>query len=181
MFELRSKIERELVNYFLLNPEREHYINELAALLKLDPSNTHKKLRTLEKDGILSSHSRGNLKFYRLNKNFPLLPELKKLFNIRYGLPEQLKDELRQVPGIEQAYIFGSFAGDNMDDDSDIDLLIIGTHSIFQAQERISPIQNQIGREINVVDMSPDEFKQRQKQGDDFIRDIFSKKNIKII
>ena len=68
-----------------------------------------------------------------------------------------------------------------MDKDSDIDLLIIGTHSIMQAQKRISPIQNQIGREINVIDMSPDEFKQRQRQNDAFILNVLSKKNIKLI
>lgn len=181
MFELRSKTEQALISYFLINPAQEHYINELAALLSLDPSNTHKKLTALEAQGFLTSRTQGKVKFFRLNKQYRLLPELKKTFNSRYGLAEQLKKELAQVPGIEQAYIFGSFAQNKMNKDSDIDLLIVGTHSIMQAQKRISPIQNQIGREINVIDMSPAEFKQRQKRNDAFILNVLSNKNIKLV
>jgi len=181
MFELRSKIEQAVIGYFLLNQEQERYVHELAALLGTDPSNTHKKLLALEKQGFLDSKTQGKVKFFHLDKQYPLLPELKKTFNSRYGLAEQLKKELLQVPGIEQAYIFGSFAQNKMDKDSDIDLLIIGTHSIMQAQKRISPIQNKIGREINVIDMSPDEFKQRKRRDDAFILNVLSKKNIKLV
>lgn len=181
MFELRSKTEQAIIGYFLLNPEQEHYINELATILSLDPSNTHKKLTALEAQGLVEARTQGKVKFFRLNRQYRLLPELKKMFNSRYGLTEQLKKELAQVPGIEQAYIFGSFARDKMDKDSDIDVLLIGKHSIMQAQKRISPIQNQIGREINVIDMSPAEFKQRQKRKDAFILNVLSNKNIKLV
>ena len=72
MISLISKITRELLNYFFVNPHEGLYVNELAIKLMLDKRNLVKKLRELEKEGILKSQKRGNLKLYSININFPL-------------------------------------------------------------------------------------------------------------
>jgi len=62
MISLRSKIAKELLNYFFINPDDRVYINELSRNLKVDKRNLVKKLKELETEGILKSENRGNLK-----------------------------------------------------------------------------------------------------------------------
>ena len=48
MISLRSKVAVKLLDYYFLNPEAQHYINELARILELDPKNTETKLKEFE-------------------------------------------------------------------------------------------------------------------------------------
>src|SRR6056297_1646969 len=126
MFQFRSKITIKVLGYFFVNPKKKHYINELADLLDLDPGNLSRKLNELEKEGILSSEKQGNQKYYGLNKDYPLLNEIKRVYNAKYGVVKTLKEKLQKIPKLEKAYIFGSFAKGNFQQESDIDLLLIG-------------------------------------------------------
>lgn len=181
MLNIRSALEQKVINYFLNNPEQEKYVNELAALLALDPGNLCRKLNTLGKNGVLTSRTRGKEKFFRLNKRHPLLPAFKKMFNQKYGVTDEIKKALQTVPGIAAAWIFGSFAADKMRVDSDIDILIVGTHSALDAERAILPLQTTLQREINIVDFSPTEFNKKKKSGDEFIKNVLAGKTIKLI
>jgi len=81
---------------------------------------------------------------------------------------------------LEKAYIFGSYVKGNFQQESDIDILLIGDHSSLEAKRIILPLEKNIGREINIIDISIEELKLRQKKNDDFIKNIFSQKTIKI-
>jgi len=72
MISLKSEITQKVLNYFFLNPQENLYVNELARKLSLDKRNLVKKIRELEKEGLLISQQRGNLKLYSININFPL-------------------------------------------------------------------------------------------------------------
>ncbi len=181
MFEFRSKITIKVLGYFLLNPQRRRYVNELAGLLEVDPGNLFRKLKELESEGILVSEMRGNQRYYALNKKYPLLHELKHFFRAKYGVEEMLKQKLSKLKGLREAYIFGSYAKNSLQQESDIDLLLIGDHSTLEAKRLILPLAKEIQREINIVDFSSKEFGRKKKSGDEFLKNIFSQKNIKII
>lgn len=181
MISLKSEITQKVLNYFFLNPQESLYVNELARKLSLDKRNLVKKIRELEKEGLLISQPRGNLKLYSINNKFPLYKEYKNIILKTLGFEKKLKALLKEVPGIERAYIFGSYAGNKMDIHSDIDLLIIGEHDMISAQKRISQLQHQLDREINVVNMNKNEFLKRKKNKNPFITNIFKKKPIEII
>lgn len=180
MISLKSEISQKVLNYFFLNPQESLYVNELARKLSLDKRNLVKKIRELEEEGILISRQRGNLKLYSVNDKFPLYKEYKSIVLKTLGFEEQLKTALKEVPGIEKAYIYGSYAENKMGAHSDIDLLVIGEHRIVNLQKKISLLQRELDREINVVNMSKNEFKRRRKKKDPFIANIF-KKTIEII
>ena len=67
-----------------------------------------------------------------------------------------------------------------MGPESDIDLLLIGNHSIIEVQKVIVKLQKEIGREINPVNMTRDELDKRKNENDTFVRQIFENKVIKI-
>jgi len=180
MISLKSKITGKVLNYFFLNQDSSLYVNELCAKLCLDKRNLVKKLKELEKEGILKSDSRGNLKLYSGNKKYPLYSEYKKIVLKTLGLEKKLTDLLNDVKGIEKVYIFGSYAEDTLNAHSDIDLLVIGNHKIVSLQKKISSLQKEIDREINVVNMDERDFNKRKKTGDQFIKGIFKNRHIEI-
>lgn len=181
MLQFRSKVTRKVLEYFFLNSDQSRYINELAGILGLDAGNLYRKLKEMEREGILISDERGNQKYYSLNKRYSLLKELKRTYEAKYGFINHLKEDLNKLKGIEEAYLFGSYAAGNFQQESDIDILLVGSHSSLEAKRIILPLQKMIGREINIVDLSPKELKSRLRKKDDFIKNIFSKKTIKLL
>lgn len=181
MISLKSEITQKVLNYFFLNPQRSLYVNELARKLSLDKRNLIKKIRELEKEGILVSEQRGNLKLYSINGKFPLYKEYKSIILKTFGFEAKLQTLLETIPGIDFAYIYGSYAGDKMDAHSDIDLLVVGRHKILILQKIISCLQKELDREINVVNMDKEEYLRRRKKKDPFIINIFKGNPIKII
>lgn len=94
MFNLKSKITIKILSYYFLNPKKSHYINELARLLEIDPGNLFRKLKELEKEGILKMEMNGNQRYFSLSQESPLLDEYKKIFEAKHGLPEILENTL---------------------------------------------------------------------------------------
>jgi predicted nucleotidyltransferase len=169
MINLGSKITSGLLDFFFLNPSAKKYINELAKLLSLDPKNTYRKLVELEEEGLLNSEYRGVEKFYFLNGKFPLLKEYRNIFMKTVGIEKKIRDILAGMTGVSEAYIFGSYAKNKMDVNSDIDLLVIGSHSVVDLQKKINLLQKNVGREINVVNVGKKEFEQKKKSKDPFL------------
>ena len=180
MISLRSEITKKLLNYFFLNPQESLYVNELSRKLALDKRNLVKKLKELENETILKSEKRGNLRFYSINRDYPLYNEYNKIILKTVGFESELRKILEGEKGIKEAYIYGSYAQNTMDAHSDIDLLIVGDYDILKLQRKLSKLQKKIDREINTVNMDESEFKKRRKNKDPFISEIFKKQYIKV-
>ncbi len=180
MISLRSDITQKVLGYFMLHDRAELYINEMARRLSVDDGNLTRKLKELEKEGILKSELKGQEKYYSLNRSFPLVQEYKKIILKTVGLEQQLKELLKPIKGLKNAYIFGSYATDKMDASSDIDLMVVGNHSTIEVQKKIAEIQKSVNREINVINLSREEYAKKQKS-DPFIKSILRKKKIQIL
>ncbi len=180
MLSLNSKITKSILGFFFLHEHESLYINELVRLLKVDKRNLVKKLKELEGEGLFINKPTGNLKYYSLNKKYPLYNEYKKLVTKTIGFEYQLKNILIDIPHIKKAYIYGSYAKDRMDASSDIDIIVIGDHDIKTLQNRISSLQKTITRDINAINISEKEFKQKVKNKNLFIYNIMNNKKIKV-
>jgi len=181
MISLRSKVAIKLLDYYFLNPDAQHYINELARILELDPKNTETKLKEFEKSGIFKSEFRGKERYFFLSKNSPILGHYRQIFLKTYGIEKRLKDALRGIEGLKEAYIFGSYASNKMDSSSDIDILAIGSHSVLELQRVIAKLQKDAGREFNVTNLGPKEFETKKKSKDPFIKSLLKTKTIRLI
>jgi predicted nucleotidyltransferase len=180
MVSFRSKITQKVLGHFYLHENAEMYINEMAGRFKLDSGNLTRKLEELEKEGLLKSRWQGAQRYYSLNPGFPLYQEYKRIIQKTVGFEETLRIALRDLAGIEQAVIFGSYAADQMDQKSDIDLLVIGRHSTVDLQKKIAQIQKTMNREINCISMTGPEFQARQKK-DPLLKSIQTKANIRLL
>lgn len=181
MISLRSKVAIKLLDYYFLNPDSQHYINELARTLELDPKNTETKLKEFEREGFFKSEFRGKERYFFLVKDNPVLEHYRQIFLKTYGIEKRLKDMLPNIKGLKETYIFGSYASNKMDSSSDIDILAIGSHSVSELQKLINKLQKDIGREFKVTNLSLKEFQGKKKDKDPFIMSVFKTKTIKLV
>ena len=181
MMSLRSKVAIKLLDYYFINPDACHYINELARLLGLDPKNTETKLKEFERKGFFKSEFRGKERYFFLAKDNAVLEHYRQIFLKTYGMEKRLGDMLRSIKGLDEAYIYGSYAGNKMDSSSDIDILAVGGHSVLELQRGIAKLQKDTGREFNVINLSPEEFNKKKQQKNAFINGVFKTKIIRLV
>ena len=181
MISLRSALTKKILSYFFINPHESLYVNELSRKFSLDKRNLVRKIKELETEGILKVEKRGNLKLCSINNKYPLYKEYQRIVLKTIGFEGRLKELLGKIKGIKEAYIYGSYAADKMDIHSDIDLLVVGSHSIIEFQKLINKLQQEIDREINTVNMDIREFRKRIKNKDSFVLGILKDKHIRVV
>lgn len=179
MINFKAKTTRAVLSYFFLNAKAELYLNEMARKFNLDRGNLTRKLSELEQEGILLKNKKGNLSLYTVNRSYPFFSELKKIFKKSFGLEKELKEKLENIKGLKTAIIFGSYAKDKLSAESDIDILLVGSHKALDAQREIIKLQDQFDREINIIDMSEEEFKRKKKE--DFLKNVLSGETVKLL
>jgi predicted nucleotidyltransferase len=180
MISLRAKETKAVLGYLFLHEDAELYVNEMARKFSLDDGNLSRKLKELAGEGILKCRESANACYYSLNPRYPLLKEYKGIVLKTIGLEQQLRDALSGVSGIEQAFLFGSYAKGTMDASSDIDLLVVGEHGTLPLQRAIAGIQKGTDREINVISMGSREYKEKFRK-DPFLKSLADKKKVQLI
>lgn len=171
----------KILAYYFMNPDSRHYSKELADILSADQGNLSRTMIKLKKEGLFITEKEGKNKYYILNKNFHLLNEYKNIYEASFGVEVLLRNTLSSVPGLKEAYIFGSYVKGNFEEGSDIDVLLIGRHAHDIVAKKINELEKRWGREINTVDYSVEEYERKFKEGDDFLTSILANKNIKLV
>ena len=95
MISLKSKVTIKILNYFFINSDAKHYINELARILNLDPKNVDTKLKELEKEGLFKSEFLGKQRYFYLAKKYPLLKEYRQIVLKTVGIEQHLKKNVK--------------------------------------------------------------------------------------
>ena len=82
---------------------------------------------------------------------------------------------------IEQAFLYGSVAKGEERSESDIDLMVVGKASYLEIVSAVSPLQEQLGRDVNPTVFTKDEFRQRIRRGDRFLSRVMSEPIVDLI
>ncbi len=177
----RSKTRKELFRLYFTNPDHEYYLRELERLLDIPVSMIRKELNRLEEDGIFLSRRKGNSTYYLLNNSYPLFDELKSIVFKTIGIQGLLREKLGKMKGIEVAFIYGSFAKHEEGAKSDIDLLVVGKPNDSTLLREVRKLEEVLKREINYSIFRKEEFRQKRKEKDSFIMDLFRNPKIFLI
>ncbi|GFO95931.1 hypothetical protein ig2599ANME_0113 [groundwater metagenome] len=176
-----SKTRVKLLTLFLLNPETELYVREIARKTGENTNAIRRELQNLEDIGLLLSEKKGNLKYYTINKKMPIYIELTNIILKTGGVGRTLSENLTRLGRIETAFIYGSFASGSAGGKSDIDLFIIGQVHEDELIRCIEKLEKELCREINYVIFTPAEFSQRIRNNDPFIKNVLNEKRVLLI
>jgi predicted nucleotidyltransferase len=181
VFDLRSKARQRLLAYYFANPTARLHLRDLAERLDIDPANLSKELRRLETEGLFRSELSGRQKYFQLNRGYPLFAEVRSIVSKTVGASSLITLSLNKIDGIEQAYLYGSFASNQQDAASDIDVLVIGTPHDEALAEAMRKIERQLGREVSYTVLTRREFDSRRKRKDAFLENVWHNKRVLLI
>jgi len=77
--------------------------------------------------------------------------------------------------------LYGSFASNQQDAASDIDVLVIGSPREDVVAQAVQRLERHLGREINYTVLTPKEFESRRARKDAFLEDVWHNKRIPLI
>lgn len=177
----KSKVRKALFRLYFTNPESEYYLRELERTLGIPVAVVRKELTRLEKDGIFISRKKANLVFYSVNKSYPLFAELKSIISKTVGITASLQEALKNIKGVETAFIYGSFAKSSEKSTSDIDLFVMGKISESALIRAIKKLEGALKREINYTLYTRNEFVSKKRKKDGFIIDLSENPKIMLI
>ena len=181
MLDLRSDARRRLLAYYFTNPAARHHLRDLAERLSADPSNLSKELRRLEREGLFRSEISGRQKYFQLNNQYPLFDEVRGIVGKTIGAASMIRAALKKIEGIDEAYLYGSFAKNQQDTASDIDVLVIGSPPDEALAQAMRKLGRQLGREINYTVLTPKEFESRRARKDAFLENVWHNKRVSLI
>jgi predicted nucleotidyltransferase len=169
-----SGVRRRVLAAFYATPGLVTHARELARRIGHPSQVVGRELRRLEDAGILVSETVGRVRRYRVNVDSPIAADVRGLVLRTIGAEALLGAALVGVAGIEEAWIFGSHARGTERASSDIDLLVIGPVDRTALSERLVEVEQELGRDVNVVAYTRGEIADLVSAGDPFIADVLA-------
>jgi predicted nucleotidyltransferase len=176
-----TKNRAELLKLFFTNPDKAFYMQEIGRILEKKPGSFQRTLNNLVSEGILESEYKANARYFKVNKNYPLIKEFKSIVFKTVGIIGTLKDILSGIRHINIAFIYGSYAKAKENYLSDIDIVIIGNPNEDELIKRLDQLEEKLQREINYKFYTLKTFKTDIKEKEPFISEILREKKIMLI
>ena len=176
-----SEARVRILSLFMLNPASEFYLREIARRLDLPPYAVTQETKRLTEIGLLIREPRGNNVYFRVNRDFPIFPELKAIILRTVGIGDRLREALAQEGDIDAAFIYGSYAKGGESLESDVDIFIVGDVPPRRLTTILSQLEEEIGRELNATIFTREEMSQRMNNGDHFVSSVMAGQKIFLI
>ena len=176
-----SALRVRVLSWLFLRPGESFHVRGLASTIKESPGTLARELANLENAGIVISRRVGNQKHYSLNMDSPIHGDLRNVFLKTTGAGQEIRADLESVPGVEIAFIYGSFAAGDATAQSDIDLMIVGEVSDRKIALIVSRIERHLRREINYTLFSRSEVEKRLGRQGDFVHEVFTGPRVLLI
>ncbi len=175
-----SKTRVKLLKLFLNQTEdTDYYIRELTRVLDEHLNSIRRELDNLEELGLVLSHEKDKKKYYGINKDFILLPELKALLLKSRELGDQkLVQQLEKVGTLDLLVLTGSFIGNN---ETPVDIFMVGRVQKTKLERLLKAYEKETGKELNYASMNRKEFQHRVDLGDRFIFTLLNGRRITVI
>lgn len=171
-----SGIRADIMSLLFNNPEEKFYVREIARLVNKNPSGVKRELDKLLKMDLVSAEKEGNLKYFKVNVNSPLFPELKGLIAKSLGLPGALKSVLR-ASDAKSAFIHGPYV--NNTNLPSLDLFVVSDSN--HIRKTLDDIEKRFGRAIHLTLMNFPEYKSKKKSGDRNLKKLLNGKKILLL
>jgi predicted nucleotidyltransferase len=161
-------------------PDRELYLRELVRLTGFAPRTIQLELNRLVATGLLTDRRDGNRRYVRAAKSHPLYAPFREIVLKTSGIVPQLRIALVDAR-VAFAFVFGSVAAGTAREQSDVDLLVVGTDGLRRVAGLLRVVQDALAREITPIVWTPAEYVQRRERGDRFLRRVLSEPRLMVI
>jgi len=146
-------------------PEKQFFSKEIADKLNISLGGTHNSLKYLAKENIIQQEQRGNMKFYRVNQENPLVKQLKITLTVSQLSPlvDKIKNDCLSI------ILFGSASRGEQTADSDIDLFIVA-HNPEAVKEKFVKLKKKLA--INPIIKTPNQRGELEVKEPEFYEEV---------
>lgn len=175
-----SPVKVRLLKLFLRNKDLTFTLQEIARRIRSDSSVCQRQIKKLESIKFVNVRVKGGKKHYSINKDFDFYNELRTLvLKSSPASRQRILKRLRGLGRISLAIISGIFV--NIEN-ARVDILIVGNNIKKKALSSFfRDLEAEVGKEIDYVVLSTEDFKYRHDMFDRFIRDVLEKPHEKLI
>lgn len=177
---LFTKTQQKVLALLYGKPDTSYFLREIIRLADVGRGTVVRELNKLCNAGLITVTPLGNQKHYQANRENPIFDELHGIVIKTFGIADVLRDSLEDIlPHVFKAFIYGSVAKGEARADSDVDLMIVTDDvSYTNLMARLEPAEKQIGRKINPTIFSLEEFEQRRRSGQSFMKRVLEQPTI---
>jgi predicted nucleotidyltransferase len=159
---LRSDFQGELLALLFLQPTREYSLTQLADAAKVSVSRVHGEVNRLSDSGLVTERRVGYTRLIQANMAHPLARPLTEMLELSYGPGVVVPAVLHGMPGLQRAYVFGSWAARRLGEPgappADIDVLLVGEPSRDDMVGAQRKAEEMLHREVNIQRVSVEEW-----------------------
>jgi DNA-binding transcriptional ArsR family regulator len=153
---LRSQQQGEILALLLGDPDRELSLTEISRLTGAPHPSVYREVQRAEQAGLVTTRKVGNTRLVRAQTDSPYYAGLADILTKAFGVPAVLAEALRSVGGIDDAYIYGSWAARHSGQPGqrpvgDIDVLVIGQPDRDQLYQALGPAEQRLGRPVQAT------------------------------
>lgn len=174
-----SRTRVKLLRLFYRESTRNFFVRELTRLTETQINAVRRELAHLTNSGIISvvtedvpdtdDPHEAKRKYYRLNEESPLYPELRALLLKSHVLGEQsLRNQISELGDVKLLLFTGSFTNA----DTLVDMLVVGEVPQKQIAALIAAFEHDNGVAIRYTVMPVAEFHERKQLMDRFVYDV---------
>ena len=173
---LFTQPQSKVLEWVFGQPDRWYHIQELIRLTSLASASLQREVKRLHVAGLVVEERIGNLRRVKANPNSPVFADLTNLVRKTMGAAPVIEEALKPLTSrLQVALIFGSVAKGTEHAGSDIDLLLVsGSVQLSEALGLLLPLEEQLGRRIEVKLYTPDEFNVRRAEAGSVIQRILA-------
>jgi predicted nucleotidyltransferase len=164
---LASRALAAVVIYFVLHPDKPLHFRALQRVTRVSSRSLQHEMARLEALGLVQRERDGRLVRYRAVAGHARWAVLREMVRQFADPAELLRVALADVPGLEAAFIYGSFARGDTHAESDIDVFAFGDalkdkDTRMALTERTVEASILLNREVNVTRYTPDKLEARR-------------------
>jgi DNA-binding transcriptional ArsR family regulator len=158
------------------------YTKQILDAVKIGRGTVQRELKNLTDTGIIIREVQGRQVYYRANARCPIFDELKSIVRKTFGVADVIRQSLAtNADKIRVAFILGSVSRSTDDRRSDIDLMVVGKISFGDVVSLLTPAEQKLAREVNLVVYPVAEFKKKVKEDHHFVKTVLEDEKIFVI
>ena len=157
-----------------------YYLRQLARMTGIALGPVQRELRQLVDAGLVTKRTQGTQTLFAANEASPVFAEMRSIVAKTVGMHDVLLASLRPLEKkIDVAFVYGSVARAGETEQSDVDLMVVGTAGFAEVVDRIAEAQKTLHREINPTVFTAKEF--TSKLRGNFLKTVLGGKKLFLI
>ncbi|HST46775.1 ArsR family transcriptional regulator [Jatrophihabitans sp.] len=152
---LRSQVQGEMLALLYLHPDTSYSLTEIARKLGKSVPGVRNEVERLVRAGYLRDRRVGNVRQVSAATDTPVYRPLTDLLLVTFGPKPVLVDLLAPLAGVDEAYIYGSWAarytGESGPIPNDIDVLVVGDADRDELDDMAHHAQQNLDRPVNIT------------------------------